>query len=144
MTTFFVPGIPAPQGSKRHVGGGVMIESSKRLKPWRKRVNEAANEHRSRDAAVYPDQAVSVDLEFILPRPKYAVGKILPAVKRVGDIDKLSRSILDSLTGVCFGDDAQVTDLHASKRLADPGETVGVYITYVLDRSHETRAEVTA
>ena len=28
-------GIPAPQGSKRHVGGGRMIESCKALKPWR-------------------------------------------------------------------------------------------------------------
>ena len=29
---------PAPQGSKRHVGGGRLIEASKRVKPWRQAV----------------------------------------------------------------------------------------------------------
>ena len=33
--SLFVPGIPAPQGSKRHVGHGVMVESSARVKSWR-------------------------------------------------------------------------------------------------------------
>jgi len=28
----FVPGAPAPQGSKRHVGNGVMVEASKHRK----------------------------------------------------------------------------------------------------------------
>jgi Holliday junction resolvase RusA-like endonuclease len=37
-----VHGSPAPQGSKRHVGGGVMIEMSKRVKPWRQDVKAAA------------------------------------------------------------------------------------------------------
>jgi crossover junction endodeoxyribonuclease RusA len=33
-----INGIPAPQGSKRHVGNGVMIESSKAVGPWREAV----------------------------------------------------------------------------------------------------------
>ncbi|QDH92357.1 RusA-like resolvase [Gordonia phage Spooky] len=33
--TIWIPGIPAPQGSKRHVGNGILIESSKRVGPWR-------------------------------------------------------------------------------------------------------------
>ena len=33
--TFTAYGIVAGQGSKRHVGNGVMIEQSKRVKPWR-------------------------------------------------------------------------------------------------------------
>lgn len=36
-----VHGTPAPQGSKRHVGNGVMIESSKKVKPWREAVKWA-------------------------------------------------------------------------------------------------------
>jgi len=36
--TFFVPGKPAPQGSKRHVGRGIMLESSREVGPWRERV----------------------------------------------------------------------------------------------------------
>ena len=35
---FTVHGLPAPQGSKRHVGKGVMVESSKYVKPWREAV----------------------------------------------------------------------------------------------------------
>ena len=30
-----VYGVPAPQGSKRHVGHGILVESSKKLRPWR-------------------------------------------------------------------------------------------------------------
>ena len=43
MNEIFIPviGIPAPQGSKRHVGHGIMIENSKRVKPWRQDVKEA-------------------------------------------------------------------------------------------------------
>ena len=37
----FIPGVPAPQGSKRHVGGGRLVESSKKVKPWRRAVNAA-------------------------------------------------------------------------------------------------------
>ena len=33
--SFNVIGIPGAQGSKRHVGNGVMVESSKKVKPWR-------------------------------------------------------------------------------------------------------------
>lgn len=32
---FFVAGRPAVQGSKRHVGGGRLIESSRQVGPWR-------------------------------------------------------------------------------------------------------------
>ena len=40
--TVIVYGTPAPQGSKRHVGHGVMVESSRRVKPWREDVKAAA------------------------------------------------------------------------------------------------------
>ena len=44
---FTVLGVPAPQGSKRHVGRGVLVESSNALGPWRDAVAWAA-----RDAAL--------------------------------------------------------------------------------------------
>lgn len=44
MIAFDVYGEPAPQGSKRHVGGGRMIESSAKVKPWRQDVVAAARE----------------------------------------------------------------------------------------------------
>jgi len=37
MNEIFIPvlGIPAAQGSKKHVGRGILIESSKKVAPWR-------------------------------------------------------------------------------------------------------------
>ena len=44
MDKIFIPvrGVPAPQGSKRHIGHGIMIENSKKVKPWRQDVRAAA------------------------------------------------------------------------------------------------------
>ena len=42
-----VLGTPAPQGSKRHVGRGIMVESSRLVGPWREAVKAAV-------AATYP------------------------------------------------------------------------------------------
>ena len=36
------------------------------------------------------------------------------------DIDKLARCALDALTGIVFRDDAQIVDLHATKRYGEP------------------------
>lgn len=42
IVEFFASGTPAPQGSKRHVGRGIMIESSRKVRPWRAAVVAAA------------------------------------------------------------------------------------------------------
>lgn len=121
----FVPGAPAPQGSKRHVGRGILIESSKNVGPWRERVALAAHSN----AAGLLDPPVSVRLDFIMPRPKSAPKtKTLAAVKRP-DIDKLARAILDALTDVWLRDDSHVVELCATKRLALVDEQPGVTIT---------------
>lgn len=122
---FFVPGIPAPQGSKRHVGGGRMIESSKKVKPWRHAVATHAARHFPKPVA----GAVHLDVEFVMPRPK-AWGKDRqdPMVQRP-DADKLLRSTLDGLTGVALMDDSQVTHITAHKRRARRDEPTGAHIT---------------
>lgn len=126
---FHVPGCPAPQGSKRHVGGGRMIESCKAVGPWRERVALAAHAAmRAAGAAPYTGP-VLVDMAFTMPRPKSAPkSKTVAAVKRP-DVDKLARACLDGLTHVCYVDDSQVVGLTASKVLALPGEGPGVDIT---------------
>lgn len=127
--TLRVHGTPAPQGSKRHVGNGVMVESSKRVKPWRQDVKYAALEAMSKDASPLTGP-VSVVVTFYLPRPKghYRTGRNAyllrdsapahPAVKP--DVDKLLRSTLDALgeAGV-WRDDSQVVALVAAKEYAD-------------------------
>jgi hypothetical protein len=40
--TFVVYGLPAPQGSKRSLGNGILVESSKAVRPWRQDVKHAA------------------------------------------------------------------------------------------------------
>ncbi|WP_255218445.1 RusA family crossover junction endodeoxyribonuclease [Nocardia abscessus] len=117
--------MPAPQGSKRHVGHGRMIESSAAVGPWRERVALAVhNEH-------WPllSGPVVVDLTFVMPRPKSAPKTRTPPAIKKPDLDKLVRAIFDALTGIAFDSDAQVVELHASKRLADPGCQPGVWIT---------------
>lgn len=113
MIVFSVTGTPAPQGSKRHVGGGRMIEASKRLHPWRDLVIEAAQDQA--DLTDRLDGPVEVKLEFRIPSPKKPL-HVLPISRRAGDIDKLSRAVLDGLTiGGIIGDDSQVVTLKASK-----------------------------
>ena len=126
---FFVDGKPAPQGSKRHVGGGRMIESSKALPAWRQRIAEAAKHVAA--GTGYPwlpiiNQPVAVELWFVMPRP-LRLKTTVPHIKRP-DVDKLARAVLDGITGIVLVDDSLVTELLARKRTAEPDETPGVHI----------------
>jgi crossover junction endodeoxyribonuclease RusA len=131
MTTlsFFVPGKPAPQGSKRHIGRGRMLESSKEVGPWRQRVAIAA--HNAMTTARIPlltGRPITLELDFVMPRPQRTPRSTPPAIRRP-DTDKVSRAVLDALSHTVYADDAQVVDLHARKRLAAIDETPGVHIT---------------
>ncbi len=137
MIAFFVPGKPAPQGSKRHVGRGILVESSKDVGPWRERIALAAHSHAER----LLDGPVSVGLHFVMPRPKSAPKRTTPPAIRRPDTDKLARACLDALTGICFIDDSQVIDLHATKRLAQLDETPGVHITIAGEPAHQRPQE---
>lgn len=136
-TSFFVPGTPAPQGSKKHVGNGVMIESSKHLKPWRARVAWLARQHIRRSHT----GPVKLEMQFYFRRPKrhYGTGRNSDNLKlsapamhtQKPDIDKLERAILDALTGIAYIDDSQVVKVVKSKqwRLSqsiDPGVQITV------------------
>jgi crossover junction endodeoxyribonuclease RusA len=116
---FSVLGItPAPQGSKRHVGNGRMIESSAKVKPWR----EAIRQEALQAGIPISDQPIYLHLTFRFRRPRghcTTRGTLKPSapschIKRP-DLDKLCRSTLDGLTGVLFHDDSQVAFMVASK-----------------------------
>ena len=132
MTTFAVYGLtPAPQGSKRHVGGGRMVESSPRLKPWR----EAVRQEALATGEPSTDQPVYIHLLFRFRRPKghySAKGELKASAPKSHitrpDIDKLARSVLDGITGTLIHDDSQVAFLVASKEYALPGELEGCQI----------------
>ena len=79
--TIRVVGIPAPQGSKTLTRWGAMIEASKKVKPWRTDVKEAALNCYSSGALNLP---VKADIEFVFPRPKshYGTGRNLNVLKQ--------------------------------------------------------------
>lgn len=111
--TFTVFGNPAPQGSKRHVGRGILVESSPALKDWRLDVTMAAR--KAMEGRLPLEGAVAVALTFSLRKPTSMPKKVLWPTKRP-DVDKLARGVLDALTaGGVFGDDSQVVHLVADK-----------------------------
>ena len=125
-----VRGLPAPQGSKRHVGHGIMVESSKAVAPWREAVR--AETQRAMTGAPPMEGALMVAAVFSLPRPRshYGSGKNARVVKPSApldpflrpDLDKLLRAVLDGLTeGGAWLDDSQVVEIDAGKRYGTPG-----------------------
>ena len=109
MISFFVPGIPAPQGSKRVfvvAGKARLVESSAACKPWRADVRAAALE--AMQGRPLLEGPLRMDVTFAMPRPA-SVPKDRrgwPATKP--DRDKLLRAVGDALTAAVYRDDSQV------------------------------------
>jgi Holliday junction resolvase RusA-like endonuclease len=114
---FFAPGVPAPQGSKKHVGGGRMVEvSKKKLDPWRLAVKKALVTQKP--AGMLPmDGPLLCAVEFWLPRPTTHPKTKVTHPVGPPDVDKLGRGALDPLTqnGVIH-DDSRIIDLFSCKR----------------------------
>jgi len=125
-----VTGEPAPQGSKRHVGGGRMVEASDMLPDWRTAValQVRTEMHRVGMVGAVMHQPVVVALSFRLRRPHSLPRKVVHHARKP-DLDKLARSTLDALTiSGLLHDDGQVCRLTASKRYAKPGEATGAEV----------------
>jgi Holliday junction resolvase RusA-like endonuclease len=122
--SFFIEGVPVPQGSKTvsQAKGRAWLRDANaaRLKPWRHVIASHA------DLGVTFDCPVIVTLSFVLPRPQRPRWGV-PAVKP--DIDKLCRAILDGLQdGGLLAEDSRVVTLTATKRYPNPGDPTGVGI----------------
>lgn len=127
MVRFTVHGDPAPQGSKRHVGHGILVEDSKRSRPWRQEVIASITMLEGISAPILGP--LHVELEFRLRRPKnhYGTGKNADKLKATApeyvssrpDGDKLARTVLDALeqSGL-IQDDGQIAALSVVKRYA--------------------------
>lgn len=130
MICLRIIGTPAPQGSKRHVGGGRMIESSKKVGPWREAVaTQAVQQTTELQRGIQGPTYLFID--FVLQAPASASRKALKLGPiRKPDLDKLLRSTFDGLTeaGV-WADDARCVRVTATKRFAYPGEALGAHIT---------------
>jgi Holliday junction resolvase RusA-like endonuclease len=114
----FVPGTPVPQGSLAQGRNGHLYWSnSKTLRPWRKAMTDVIEAFMPRDLDDGYDDGVRVILKFYHKRPA--------SVKRkhkitAGDLDKLTRAALDSLTdSKIITDDSRVVALDVTKEYDD-------------------------
>lgn len=129
-----VAGIPRPKGSMRVVDRqGHMQEDNPRSKPWRQQVVshlERFTNFGNDEAGGFPIPGpVEVRLVFMFDRPKSSKNDH-PVTMSVGDVDKLSRNILDAMQDAkVYHNDSQVIRLIAEKcYVIDGFDTPGVEI----------------
>jgi Holliday junction resolvase RusA-like endonuclease len=136
--TFTVTGVAQPKGSMK----AFMVEGARfptvtsdnpRAKHWQLLIGwHARAAHRVAEAArpsveIF-DGPIRVTLVFLLPRPKALGAKPAHHTKKP-DIDKLTRTALDAMTGVLYRDDSQVVRLEVDKLYVAPGGQPGALIT---------------
>lgn len=110
-------------------GRAVLVEANKKLPAWRQAVKEAAAEAKPESLISIP---CKVDITFFMPRPAKPKWGQYPASKP--DLDKLVRSVFDSLTGIVWADDALAVEVTARKLWAGidgnpPNPGCSVFIT---------------
>lgn len=137
-----VRGIPQAQGTARaFVAGGrarIATDSNRANSPigaWRQAI--ATDARREYGDGVAPRTPVLIVAELTWPRPlaHYRSGKPDRGLRldaprwKVSkpDVDKVSRAILDALTGIAYVDDAQVVHLDVRKLWGDtPGAVIAI------------------
>lgn len=133
--TLEVFGRPAPQGSKRYIGGsakqgGRFIEASKYLPAWRKAVTQEALAVIAEERWEKVEGPVELEVTFFLERPATIKQSARPYPIKPPDLDKLIRGISDSLTDAgVWQDDSQVVKVIAAKYYDDdhkPGAVITI------------------
>lgn len=121
-----VNGDPAPQGSKSFKGlakngRAIMAESSRRVKPWRDRVQDVIEDEIRGLSGRFPGMfpltgPVALDLTFTMRKPARAPKKRRIFPTKRPDVDKLLRAVLDAGTAAgLWDDDSQVIELSTRK-----------------------------
>ena len=125
--TLFVEGHPRTKGSwtAMNVKGVTRFRhASSNSARWCRYLKNEVTKRWQHDPLV--SGPLHLTLKFSVPRPK-TVRSVHPTSRFSGDVDKLARAVLDTLTGVVYHDDSQVVALTAVKCFGDPA---GVLITY--------------
>jgi crossover junction endodeoxyribonuclease RusA len=134
VVAFFVPGLPAPGGSKRAfhgVGGRIIVtEDCRRSRPWRAVVQVAAHAAHAQAPLEGP---LRLTITFTLPRPRGHYGRrgLRPSAPGYPttrpDLTKLVRALEDACTGLLWKDDATIVEQMIAKVYGDiPGAAVRV------------------
>jgi len=124
VIAFTVDGTPVTQAGMRAVataGGMRQITSGgKGLMFWRTRIAQEASS--AMNGAALLTGPIRVTARFTLERPK-SRRRAEHFPDRKPDVSKLARALEDALSKIVYGDDAQIVDLHVTKRYA--GDTGG-------------------
>lgn len=128
---YFVPGIPVPQGDLASNSRGILYHKNKALEPWRHQIAWRARRP-MRDNGfgdVIFAGPISLSVLFVLRRVQGTAKRRAtpPAIKKP-DLDKLTRSIGDALTGVVWVDDSQIIHGEQEKVIGEIDEETGVWI----------------
>lgn len=118
-------GKPAPQGSKRSLGKGIMVESNPRTRPWRETVKQAALDVMATGDYDRIHGPVHLYAAFAFDRPKAhynAKGVVRPSAplrpesRANGDLSKLVRAAEDSLVDAgVIADDSLIVGCQSEK-----------------------------
>lgn len=92
-----VYGNPAPKGSKKHVGNGIMVESSKALEPWMEAVKHAARFEMAGGNNWPLNEPLYAEVIFTVRKPASAPKRRRTWPARYPDIDKMLRGAFDAL-----------------------------------------------
>ena len=114
-----VSGDPASQGSHAIINGRIVQVNSAKHKKWRNAVTFAAMDLLPPEWTPI-DEPLEVSIVFYLPRPASVGFGKRPFPTVTPDLDKLIRSVLDSLTDSgLWADDSRVIKITAQKLYAD-------------------------
>ena len=136
IASFFVSGTPLPQPRPRAFAVQMAGKYTTRMynpgttDGWKKAIEVLSIPQRFQEKFA---GAVEVNLHFVMPRPKYHMGKLgvkpgAPSNHCVKpDLDNLAKAVLDALTasGCFWNDDGQVSRLLLDKTY---GTDVGVLV----------------
>ncbi len=111
LVYFRVPGEPVPKQSFRWAARGWHGYRSSRVSQWQENVSGAAREAFAPRPPLTGPLALSLDFS---------------CRRRRGDLDNLSKAVLDGLEGILFQDDSQVVALFLRKRAARSAPGVDV------------------
>ena len=147
VADFVALGLPTPQGSKSavimagrpQVIDGGTPKARRDHKAWRKAVDAAARGWIADNEPWLPlDEPCKVRLHFLFAPKQTQPYRVMHAV--APDVDKLIRSVLDSLVSSgLLRDDSRVSQVDAIKEYGEPDDAPGCHITvYALGRVEAT------
>lgn len=134
---FIVPAVPIAQPRQRHTVRGGFV---KNYTPARHPVQDFKATVRlaySQATDSIADGPVSLNVTFVMPRPKSQFWKTKPTPRywhaKKPDIDNLLKSLKDALTGLAWVDDSQVCTVLAHKMVASGSEAPHVEVAIVAE-----------